>query len=62
VRSDPSPFPPNVVVVARGAVPQRSLAEAVAERIEEVYIIGDSQEPHSIAEAMYEGTLVGRQV
>jgi 2,4-dienoyl-CoA reductase-like NADH-dependent reductase (Old Yellow Enzyme family)/thioredoxin reductase len=55
-------LPANVVVIARGAVPQRSLADEVEERIEEVYVIGDSQEPRSIAEAMYEGTLIGRQI
>jgi 2,4-dienoyl-CoA reductase-like NADH-dependent reductase (Old Yellow Enzyme family)/thioredoxin reductase len=52
----------DLVVIARGAVPQRALADQVREKVEEVYVIGDSQEPRTIAEAMYEGTLLGRQI
>lgn len=55
-------LPAQVVVLARGAVPLRNLADEASDSIEEVYIVGDSEEPRSIAEAMYEGTLAGRQI
>ena len=55
-------LPADLVVIARGAVPQRALADEVGDRVEEVHVIGDSQEPRSIAEAMYEGTMVGRRI
>lgn len=55
-------LPADLVVIARGAVSQRVLAEDVADLVDDVHVIGDSQEPRSIAEAMYEGTLLGRQI
>ena len=55
-------LPADLVVVARGAVPQRSLADGVGDMVEEVYVVGDSREPRTIAEAMYEGTMVGRRI
>ncbi len=50
------------VIVARGAVPQRGLAEDVGAAVPEVHTIGDSEDPRTIEEAMYEGTLLGRQI
>jgi pyruvate/2-oxoglutarate dehydrogenase complex dihydrolipoamide dehydrogenase (E3) component len=55
-------LPAQVVILARGAVPLRTLADEADESAGEVYVVGDSEEPRSIAEAMYEGTLVGRQI
>ncbi len=55
-------LPVDLVVIARGAVPQRSLPDEVAYLVAEVHVIGDSQEPRTIAEATYEGTLLGRQI
>lgn len=55
-------LPADLVVIARGAIPQRSLFAEVESLVGEVHVIGDSQEPRTIAEAIYEGTLLGRQV
>lgn len=55
-------LPADLVVIARGAIPQRSLFAEVESLVAEVHVIGDSQEPRTIAEAIYEGTLLGRQV
>ncbi|MEE8443318.1 MAG: FAD-dependent oxidoreductase, partial [Dehalococcoidia bacterium] len=55
-------LPADLVVIARGVVAQRSLADEMGSRVDEVHVIGDSQEPRTIAEAMYEGTLLGRQI
>ncbi len=52
----------DMVVIARGAVPQRSLADEAARLVNEVHVIGDSVEPRSIAEAMFEGTMAGRRI
>jgi NADPH-dependent 2,4-dienoyl-CoA reductase/sulfur reductase-like enzyme len=52
----------DLVVIARGAVSQRSLADEAAGLVKEVHVIGDSVEPRSIAEAMYEGTMAGRRI
>ena len=50
------------VIIARGAVPQCNLAEDVGNAIPEVHVIGDSEDPRTIEEAMYEGTLLGRRI
>lgn len=55
-------LPANVVIIARGAVSQRELADQARDTVDEVHVIGDSQEPRTIAEAVYEGTLLGRQI
>jgi NADH dehydrogenase FAD-containing subunit len=55
-------LPADMVVIARGAVPQRSLADEVGDRVDEVHVVGDSVEPRTIGEAMYEGTMVGRRI
>lgn len=55
-------LPADLVVIARGALPQRTLADEVANIVDEVHVIGDSQEPRTIAEAVYEGTLLGRRL
>jgi pyruvate/2-oxoglutarate dehydrogenase complex dihydrolipoamide dehydrogenase (E3) component len=52
----------DAVVLARGSVPQRSLADNVSATVAEVHVIGDSEDPRTIEEAMYEGTLLGRQI
>lgn len=55
-------LPADLVVIARGAVSDRSLADEVGDLVPEVHVVGDSIEPRTIAEAMYEGTLVGRRI
>jgi 2-enoate reductase len=55
-------LPADLVVIARGALSQQTLADEAADMVDEIYVIGDSQEPRTIAEAMYEGTLAGRQI
>ena len=52
----------DLVVIARGAVPQRSLADEVGHLVDEVHVVGDSVKPRTIAEAMYEGTMAGRRI
>ncbi len=55
-------LPADLVVIARGAVPQRSLADEADDLVDEIHVVGDSVEPRTIAEAMYEGTMVGRRI
>ena len=55
-------LPADLVVIARGAVSDRELADEVGDLVPEVHVVGDSVEPRTIAEAMYEGTLVGRRI
>jgi pyruvate/2-oxoglutarate dehydrogenase complex dihydrolipoamide dehydrogenase (E3) component len=55
-------LPADLVVIARGAVPQRTLADEVGHLVDQVHVVGDSVEPRTIAEAMYEGTMVGRRI
>jgi pyruvate/2-oxoglutarate dehydrogenase complex dihydrolipoamide dehydrogenase (E3) component len=52
----------DMVVIARGSASQRSLAEDVGSSVPEVHVIGDSEDPRTIEEAMYEGALLGRQI
>jgi hypothetical protein len=52
----------DLVIVARGAAPQQSLADDLRDLVAEVHVLGDSLEPRTIAEAMYEGTLLGREI
>ncbi|MFC1991060.1 FAD-dependent oxidoreductase, partial [Chloroflexota bacterium] len=49
-------------VVAMGARPLDSLADALKGKVQELYFIGDCSQPRSIMEAIYEGALAGRQI
>lgn len=50
------------VVLARGSVSERSLAEALRGKVPELYIIGDSAKPALIMEATYDGSRIGRLI
>lgn len=50
------------VVLARGSQSERSLAEALREKITELYVIGDSAKPALIMEATYDGSRIGRLI
>lgn len=52
----------DTVVLAVGAKPERELIDALKERVEEVYSIGDCVSPRKILEAIEEGFMIGAQV
>ncbi|MBI2906859.1 MAG: FAD-dependent oxidoreductase [Chloroflexi bacterium] len=52
----------DVVVIALGATPNRDLADALEDKVPELYTIGDCNEPRIIMEAVYEGARVGRRI
>jgi selenocysteine lyase/cysteine desulfurase len=52
----------DLVVFAVGAKPQRVLADALEEKGIEVHTVGDCNEPRGIMNAVYEGSLVARNI
>jgi len=52
----------DTVVLARGVTPNRAWAEGLEGKIAEVYYIGDCNQPATIAEATYQGAVVGRRI
>jgi len=52
----------EAIVLALGSQPKRDLAERLEKEGIDFYAIGDCQEPRRIKEAIYEGSLIGRQV
>jgi 2,4-dienoyl-CoA reductase-like NADH-dependent reductase (Old Yellow Enzyme family)/thioredoxin reductase len=50
------------VVVALGSVPVRSLAEALEDKVDELYLIGDCQRARTILEAVADGFLIGHKI
>ncbi|NPV26474.1 MAG: FAD-dependent oxidoreductase [Firmicutes bacterium] len=52
----------DTVVLATGARPQISLAQAVAEKVPEVFVVGDAVCPRNILEAIHEGYRVACQI
>jgi 2,4-dienoyl-CoA reductase-like NADH-dependent reductase (Old Yellow Enzyme family)/thioredoxin reductase len=50
------------VVIATGTKPVDILINALEGRVGELYPVGDCNEPRVIIEAVYEGSLVGRQI
>ena len=52
----------DLVVLAVGAKPQRDLADALEEKGIEVHTTGDCNEPRGIMNAVYEGSLVARNI
>jgi len=52
----------EAIVLALGSQPKRDLAERLEKEGIDFYAIGDCQEPGRIKEAIYEGSLIGRQV
>lgn len=58
----PALFAADVIVLAAGAVAERSLADALVPLGMPVYVIGDAQQPRRLVNAIYEGLLAGWQV
>jgi len=52
----------DLIVLARGAVPVRELADQLQGKVPELYIIGDSAEVRNIQAAIYDGTLISRRI
>ena len=52
----------NLVVLARGSLPQPTWLDQLRAKVPEVYVIGDCIEPRMIAEALYEGALAGGRI
>lgn len=52
----------EAIVLALGSQPERDLADRLEKEGIDFYTIGDCQEPGRIKEAIYEGSLIGRQV
>jgi thioredoxin reductase len=50
------------VVLALGAEPVQSLAEALEGIVGELYLIGDCQEPQTILKAVSDGFLIGYRI
>jgi 2,4-dienoyl-CoA reductase-like NADH-dependent reductase (Old Yellow Enzyme family)/thioredoxin reductase len=52
----------ETIVLALGAVPERSLVDELKKEEIEFHPIGDCRQPKNIRQAIYEGALVGRQL
>jgi len=52
----------NTVVLALGTKSVRSLAEELEDKVAELYTVGDCNEPRRVEQAVYEGSLVARQI
>jgi hypothetical protein len=51
--------PCDSVVLALGAVSDDTVSQAIRDRIKEVYVIGDAQQPRKALDAVHEGFDVG---
>ena len=52
----------DIIVLALGSQPNDDLAEELRRKRVDFYLIGDCREPRDIKEAIYEGSLIGRQI
>ncbi|MFC1965108.1 FAD-binding protein [Chloroflexota bacterium] len=52
----------NHVVLATGAMPDKSLVQALEDRISQLYFIGDCKQSRNIMSAVYEGAFVAMQI
>jgi thioredoxin reductase len=52
----------ETVVLALGAKPERGLLEDLKKEEVTFHPIGDCRQPNNIRQAIYEGTLIGRQI
>ena len=52
----------DLVILARGSVPEATGVESLRSRVAEVYLVGDCVEPRAIPEALYEGALAGSRI
>jgi pyruvate/2-oxoglutarate dehydrogenase complex dihydrolipoamide dehydrogenase (E3) component len=55
-------LPADTVVLAVGMKPNKELAQALKEKVENLYVIGDCHEPRRIKEAIEEGFVTGLRV
>ena len=52
----------DLVVLARGSLSESTWADALREKVPELYVVGDCVEPRDIASALYEGAWAGGQI
>lgn len=52
----------DLVVFARGSLPQPTWLDELRAKVPEVHVVGDCVEPRTIAEALYEGALAGSRI
>jgi pyruvate/2-oxoglutarate dehydrogenase complex dihydrolipoamide dehydrogenase (E3) component len=55
-------IPAEVMIIAMGSKSVNGLAEALEDEAPELFLIGDCKKPQRLLEAIYEGSLVGRQI
>ena len=54
--------PADLIVLARGAIPEPVSLDSLRQKVAEVYVVGDCTEPRTIAEALYEGAWAASQI
>ncbi|MDP7240707.1 MAG: FAD-dependent oxidoreductase, partial [Dehalococcoidia bacterium] len=52
----------DTVVLAVGVSPQNQLYKQLLGKVPELHLVGDAKQPRRAMDAIYEGTLVGRQI
>jgi 2,4-dienoyl-CoA reductase-like NADH-dependent reductase (Old Yellow Enzyme family) len=52
----------DLIVVARGSLPQPTWVDALRKKVPELYVVGDCVEPRDIASALYEGAWAGSRI
>ncbi|MBI2198385.1 MAG: FAD-dependent oxidoreductase [Candidatus Rokubacteria bacterium] len=52
----------DLVILARGSMPEPTWLELLRTKVPEVYVVGDCVEPRMIADALYEGAWAGSQI
>jgi hypothetical protein len=52
----------DLVVVARGSLPQPTWVDELRKKVPELYVVGDCVEPRDIASALYEGAWAGSRI
>ncbi|MDP2626717.1 MAG: FAD-dependent oxidoreductase [Candidatus Rokubacteria bacterium] len=52
----------DLVIFARGSMPEPTWLELLRTKVPEVYVVGDCVEPRMIADALYEGAWAGSQI
>ena len=52
----------DTVILATGRMPNRQLADALRDKVPELYEIGDCRQPKNIATAIHDGARIGRQI
>jgi 2,4-dienoyl-CoA reductase-like NADH-dependent reductase (Old Yellow Enzyme family)/thioredoxin reductase len=62
VSGEPVSIEAQVIVIALGSKPERTLADALEAEGIEFNMIGDCCKPNNIKQAVYEGSLIGRQI